>query len=356
MARQDSGVILSRVLKTGWPDFDRTPAAEPTPKSYGYLCYLWHLILSAMSTLFKTSIATVCLLYSATFAASAQKTTVAFATYNDSTILKMDIYQPVAQSITPRVCVIFVFGGGFKIGARDYQRYIAYFNFLSEKGYVVASMDYRLGLKDIQKPPSLFRRKPLIDAIENAVEDLYGATNYLLQQAAELHIDTRKIIVSGSSAGAITVLQGDYERRNGLGKSTVLPAGFQYAGVISFAGAIYSREGKPDYKIAPAPMLLFHGDQDQRVPYNKVNLFRVGIFGSKSIASKLRKGNHPYCFYSMVGMGHSVATYPMEDYLPEIEEFIRCYIVEERPLQVNIQVKDDARIDRPAADERARKK
>jgi len=309
-----------------------------------------------MSTCFKTCIVTVCFLYLIISTTSAQKTTVTFATYNDTTILKMDIYQPSTQGTAPRVCVVFVFGGGFKIGSRDYERYLAYFDFLREKGYVVASIDYRLGLKGVQKPPSIFNRKPLINAIENAVEDLYGATNYLLQHADELHVDTNKIIVSGSSAGAITALQADYERRNSLRKSSMLPAGFQYAGVISFAGAIYSREGKPDYKVAPAPMLLFHGAKDHIVPYNKISLFRVGLFGSRSIVSKLKKGDHPYCFYSMVGMRHSVATYPMQEYLPEIDKFIQDYIIGKRPLQVKVQVKDDARVNKPAPDEARRTK
>ena len=277
-------------------------------------------------------------------AAAAQKKTVEFARYNDSTILKMDIYTPSVKSGAPRTCILFIFGGAFAYGSRDYEGYLPYFKFLSDKGYVVASIDYRLGMKGAKKLPSLFNRKPLIHSIEMAVEDAYAATNYLVKHAGELDLDTGKVIISGASSGGITALQADYERRNGMERSHVLPGDFEYAGVISFAGAIYSKKGRPAYKIPPAPILLFHGDADKIVPYNKISLFGTGLFGSRSIASGLSKDRHPYCFYTMVGIGHDVALYPMLDYQPSIDNFIREYIIDKRPIYVEVRIRDDRRV------------
>lgn len=280
---------------------------------------------------------------------SAQKvSTVTFARYSDSVDLKMDIYQPPNAATSPRVCILFAFGGGFLAGSRDYKGYDEYFHFLADQGYLVASMDYRLGLKAAKKKPSLFNRKPLINAIEIAVDDMYAATNYLLRHAQELNLDTSKIIASGASSGAITSLQADYEKRNNLRNASALPASFEYAGVITFAGAIYSTKGQPDYKAAPAPMLLFHGDKDDVVPYRKISLFGTGIFGSQSIVSRLRKENHPYCFYTMRGIGHDAALFPMHDFLPEIHRFIQEYIQKGRPLYEDIAIKDDKRVNHPS--------
>ena len=187
---------------------------------------------------------------------AAQPTTVEFIQYVNEAPLKMDIYAPQNTNDLPTgqsaygPIVIFVFGGGFLAGSRNDAIYLPYYNFLTRQGYAVAAIDYRLGLKDSRKPPSLFNRKPLINAISFAVEDLYAATNYLLKHAKTLHIDTTRIMLSGSSAGAITALQADYEKRNNLNNAKVLPVAFQYAAIISFAGAIFSREGKPDYAVA----------------------------------------------------------------------------------------------------------
>ncbi|NLX65565.1 MAG: alpha/beta hydrolase, partial [Bacteroidales bacterium] len=160
--------------------------------------------------------------------------------------LKMDIYRSDVATLQPQPCLIFVFGGGFKEGSRDAKLYHPYFNFFAEKGFTVVSIDYRLGMKD-QKAPGIFNNKPIRNAIAVAVEDLYSATNYLLENAEALSIDPSRIIISGSSAGAITVLQADYESRDNHPSANLLPDNFHYAGVISFAGAIFSTEGTPSY-------------------------------------------------------------------------------------------------------------
>ena len=183
----------------------------------------------------------------------------------------------------------------------------------------------------------------MINAIAIAVADLYVATDYLIQQAAELKIDTGKIILSGSSAGAITALQADFEKRNGKKSATVLPPSFQYAGVIAFAGAIYSTSGRPDYAVAPAPMLFFHGSKDDFVPYNKVGLLGTGMYGPKSITKKMKERHQPYTFYTMEGIKHDVASFPMREFLPEIETFLDDFIVDKKKLYIDVNIKDDNR-------------
>jgi Esterase/lipase len=149
-------------------------------------------------------------------------TTHIFSIKNNDT-LKMDIYKPNKQGKSN--CVIFLFGGGFFTGKRNSDAYKKYFNSLTNNGYTVASIDYRLGLKEfakqmsnknVEKPkfnPIKFV-KLLMSSVNIAVEDLYSATNYLIENSEEFNINKDTIILSGSSAGAITVLQGEYYRTN----------------------------------------------------------------------------------------------------------------------------------------------
>lgn len=267
-----------------------------------------------------------------------RKETFSFAE-KDGNELKMDIYSADSIATSPRPCLVFVFGGGFKEGSRDAELYHPFFDYFAKKGFIVASIDYRLGMKG-QKAPGLFNNKPIRNAIALAVEDLYSATNYLLKNADKLQIDTKQIIISGSSAGAITVLQGEYEVRDHLPAAKVLPADFRYAGVISFAGAIFSTEGLPSYNEPPAPTLFFHGSSDKLVPYNKMRFFKIGMFGSKSLVKRFRKEQYPYQFYNIEDVGHEVSEYPMQEFLPEIERFISDYVFDKKQWMMDIHFKD----------------
>ena len=278
-------------------------------------------------------------------AATPQKQTYTFAN-REAQQLQLDVYTTVTDSsasMQKQPCLVFVFGGGFKEGTRDAELYNDYFHYFANKGFTVVSIDYRLGMKG-EKAPSMFNYKPMEKSIALAVEDLYAATDYLLKKAEELHIDTTQIIISGSSAGAIAVLQADYEKRNSLESTKALSATFQYAGVIAFSGSIFSHEGTPTYPIAPAPTLLFHGSADKLVPYNNNRFFHIGMFGSNTLAKEFRKNEYPYLFYSMEGEGHDVSEYPMTDFLPEIEQFITDYVLNKKQLLININYRDKNRI------------
>lgn len=81
-----------------------------------------------------------------------------------------------------------------------------------------------------------------ITTLAMATGDLYDATAYVCDHASAWSVDKTRIVASGSSAGAITVLMGEYGICNGhpLARQK-LPQDFNYAGVISYAGAILTR-------------------------------------------------------------------------------------------------------------------
>jgi predicted esterase len=225
------------------------------------------------------------------------------------------------------------------MGHRDSKLFEQYFNTLIEHNFKVVSVDYRLGLKG-KKFPTPFNTSNLKAAIDTATTDVFRATAYLIKNAKAFGIDTAMIILSGSSAGAITALHADYNKRNATALSVGLPTNFQYKGVISFAGAILSYNGAPKYAIPPAPTMLFHGTADNLVPYNKVRLLNRGFFGSKYLARSFRKNGYPYYFQYVQDMGHEVAGSPMIENLPEILWFIENYIFKQKRYFMDVDFKD----------------
>ena len=261
-----------------------------------------------------------------------------YATHHGERLL-LDRYMLDSESTTRRPCMIFAFGGGFFRGERNNDFYLTYFERLAREGIVVVSIDYRLGLKN---PPTSSDIKSIIGAFDNAVsmavEDLYCATNFVCANAKEWGVNPTQIMLSGSSAGAITVLQAEWLRANGDRRASVLPEDFRYAGIVSCAGAIFSLHGKPKFRSAPAPIMLFHGSSDSNVPYDHGSLFGVGFYGSNYIARELARLKSPYWFYSAKYVDHSLAGTPLIDQCDLIMQFIREFVLEQKKLRIHTDV------------------
>ncbi|MCD8186050.1 MAG: carboxylesterase family protein [Rikenellaceae bacterium] len=265
-----------------------------------------------------------------------QKETHTFAQRQGQT-LWLDRYTAIDRPEGKTPCLLFVFGGAFARGARDVEKYMPYFEYFVQNGFTVVSIDYRLGLKEIsQRPdatlPEFYQQ--FREAVDMAVEDLFEATRFILRQADPWNIDPSMIITNGSSAGAVTVLQAEYILRNDLQKAALLPSDFRYAGVISFAGAIFVEEGLFRWNSAPAPMLLLHGDADLQVPYSVLTYEQSGFYGANAIADALEEWPAPFKFISFEDYGHEIASDPMKDSKEEVLGFIHEFVFEQQPLQV----------------------
>lgn len=229
----------------------------------------------------------------------------------DGEELYLDVYTPTEGSETSvngkaKPTIMFMFGGGFIHGQRDDASYHKWFKMLTDNGYRVISIDYRLGLKGSNKV-GVAQVNVLDKAIHWAVEDLFSATSYIIKNAEQLGVDPTNIVISGSSAGAITVMQAEYELCNQTKWTTGLPEGFKYAGVMSFSGAILSREGELDYARMPAPTLMLHGTADELVNYNQIKFFNLGFFGGGKLVKRFEKFGFNYNMYHFVGYGHEIA-------------------------------------------------
>ena len=251
----------------------------------------------------------------------------------DTLQLYLDFYTP-AQVHDSTICVVYVFGGGFIGGHRDGEFEKAYFKKLVDEGFQVAAIDYRLGLKGVKKL-GVTHYQPLENAINMATEDAISAIAYLLEHAQELKVNKDWIMMVGSSAGAITSLHTDYALCNGTLNSNILPEDFRLAGVVSYAGAIFSSKGKVQYRNhAPAPTMFFHGKADGLVPYNKIEFMNVGFYGTNSLVKRFEKFDYPYFARRFEDYGHSVAIAgpkTIDDFL----WFCRHYVYGKEQLQLD---------------------
>ena len=247
----------------------------------------------------------------------------------DTCKLYMDVYEPAPETLEfadgkKKPTVIFMFGGGFIGGSRDDASLMPLFGAMLREGLRVVAIDYRLGLKG-QKNVGIGSVDAVDKAIHMAVEDLFSATGFIIENGGELGIEPDNIVVMGSSAGAISVLQAEYEICNGTSWARALPEGFNYRGVVSLAGAVLSRDGGLKYGKEPCPMALFHGTADKVVNYKQIRFFNLGWFGSSSIASTCRKHGYSHCIYRYDSYRHEIAGAGMEA-LPAIMEFLEVNV------------------------------
>lgn len=261
----------------------------------------------------------------------------------DTCDLYLDVYNPAKGSQTSidgkkKPTIVFMFGGGFIGGTRDDASYNQWFRTLTQNGYRVISIDYRLGLKGSDKV-GVAQVNVLDKAIHMAVEDLFSATVFMIDNAETLGIDPENIVVSGSSAGAISVMQAEYEICNSTSWTEVLPEGFNYAGVMSFSGAILSRKGKVKYAKEPCPTLMLHGTADKLVPYKQIAFFNVGFFGGGKLVERFKKFGLDYNMYHFIGYGHEIAG-SMSTTTDLQFKFLECNVMEDKDRIVETWIED----------------
>jgi poly(3-hydroxybutyrate) depolymerase len=166
--------------------------------------------------------------------------------------LRLDLYEPTGDTIGPRPLIIWVHGGSFSGGDKTSAELVDEANVFAKKGYVNASINYRL------EPGGCSAGGPTptcILAITEAQQDAQNAVRYFRTNAATYDIDVDRIAIGGSSAGAITALN--------VGFATSSTPDAAVAAAVSLSGAVIG----PQVNAGDAPSLLFHGTSDSIVPY-----------------------------------------------------------------------------------------
>lgn len=239
----------------------------------------------------------------------------------DKDTLWFDHYQP--QTAANGISVLFVHGGGFTGGDPATQATFA--EGLAKMGYNIFVIKYRLYLKG--KSFGCETALPeKMKAIRLAVEDTWDASTYLRKHASTLQVDTAKLFLAGSSAGAETVLNLVYNPFVKKEDSTY--RSFRYAGVMSFAGAVLDLNRV--YAKPAIPLLMMHGTSDPLVPYataahhycNATDAGWVIMSGSFAIFTDMQKKNLPVTLYTYEGSGHEISGY-MSRKFREMDQFMQ---------------------------------
>ena len=291
----------------------------------------------------KKTLTLIAFIFVAVNILSAQPDTYMFEK-RDTCDLFLDIYNPAEGSRTTykdkeKPTILFMFGGGFIRGTRNDESYLPWFKAMTEDGYRIISIDYRLGLKGSNKV-GVAQVNVLDKAIHMGVEDLFSATRFICDNAETLGINPSNIVIAGSSAGAIIAMQAEYEICNKTSWTEVLPEGFRYAGVMSFSGAILSREGKVDYKVhTPAPTLMLHGTADELVPYKQIAFFNLGFFGGGKLVERFKKFGYNFNMFHFIDYGHEVAS-SMNTTMDLQKRFLETNVIEGKKRIIEAWISD----------------
>lgn len=248
------------------------------------------------------------------------------ASYNGTvTNLKLDVYEPLGDTLAQRPLVIVAHGGSFVGGSKTGTDVVPICKDLAKLGYVAASIDYRLGMNNFPFPGP--DSADATEAVMRAVQDGRAAVRFFRKNAADTNafrIDPLNIYFAGVSAGGFVALQLAY-----LDELSEVPSYVDTTNA-GLSGGIEGNTGNPGFssdvkaiinicgalgdtawmKPGDEPVLNFHGTNDGTVPYGSAVITLVGLFpimpvdGSFSIDKKADQLGITNCFEIYEGQDH----------------------------------------------------
>jgi len=254
--------------------------------------------------------------------------------------LTMDIYQPTGDLETARPLIVWAHGGSFLGGSSTDGDVVALSQAFAKKGFVCASINYRLGLTP-------FDSTGAIKAVLRAVQDMKASVRFFYKDKLTSNtykIDTNNIFIGGSSAGAITALQYAYldkscEVNYYISPTTLTSMGgmegysgnqcysTKVKGVINLCGAL-GRYGwlEPN----DVPFCSMHGTIDGTVKYNRgvVNpgVPLILLDGSRMLKEQANAIGINNPFYTWYGKDH-VPYASSTAYMDTTIKFVRDFLV-----------------------------
>ena len=236
--------------------------------------------------------------------------------------LRLDVYQPTGDARTSRPVLVWIHGGGFTGGNRsmvadlsiDYARL----------GYVTATISYRLdpGNQCSQVQAGWYTGEQLIveqarceRGILAARDDAASAIAWLRANAVTFGLDTTRVAVGGSSAGAITALHVG-QTLNTPGNPP--PADVQVSAVLAMSGCNYL-EGSIDAADPPIAVLASGGDRVVPFTCSVATVDQAAALGSPVMRN-----------YYELEAGHARGLYNAHQ--PEIDRAWRSFPIEHMDL------------------------
>lgn len=262
----------------------------------------------------------------------------------DGEDLKLDIYTPENDTASARPLIVFMHGGGFAGGSPKNPAEVRFAQMAAKKGYVAVQISYRLTRKG-KSFGCDYAAEGKIQTFHDAAEDFLDATEFMVAHQKEYKIDTSKVIVGGSSAGAEAVLQAVYNR-NLLFDQPQKYANLKIIGVLSLAGAILDARYINEQNNIPA--IFFHGTSDRLVPYataphhfcSPEDPGYLPLDGARSIATRLKQLDTPYALYTFEGAGHEISGMPFKE-MPQVFHYFKQIFLEGEFVQAEILKKKE---------------
>ncbi len=250
---------------------------------------------------------------------------------NQLTQLLMDVYEPADDTAQLRPIIFFVHGGSFVGGSRTDQSINKTAEYFSQKGYVTANIEYRVEQTNVITPFLNFGDVyNWYRAIGRVTQDIKAAIRYIKKDVAtnnnQYRVDTTKIFLYGSSAGAIgslhavylddtaemaTLFKIAYKDLGGLDGNSGSP-GYSMKGikaVVSCSGALENVNYMNNN--TDIAYLGFHNNPDLTVPFDAgcfvtVACFLGNFYGANRIYPKARSLGMNAEFYPINKLGHPV--------------------------------------------------
>lgn len=243
----------------------------------------------------------------------------------DSTYINlyMDIYEPQGDLLARRPLMVLAFPGSFTAGIRESPDIVQLCDNFSKRGYVCASIDYRLGF-DYPSDCDTNQFKALI----RGVQDMKAAVRFFykdVQTTNAWRIDTNQIFIGGSSAGAFIALNYAYGKLDTVSK----PAPSWAFPALAALGGPEGNSGNPRYSskvkgvidlcggiadtvwIMPGDPILVgvHGTADQTVSCYFDSVYASThpeslLFGGGDILNRLNHVPVPHSLYLFQGADH----------------------------------------------------
>lgn len=237
-------------------------------------------------------------------------------------VLDMDIYIPKNDTLSKRPLMMFIHGGAFFIGDKATVPYKKWCNHFASLGYVCVSINYRMGFR----PNS----KAIERTAYQATQDAHAAMRYLLSKKDIYRIDPDYLFVGGASAGSITAMNLAYMSNEDRPQSSYssffmddlgdiessgnsIKNKFKIKAVANMWGSIYDLDILKNENI---PIISFHGDVDEILPYGKGYPFKaIGefqkvffdeMYGSSLIHQKAKELGIRSELHTFHGQGHTL--------------------------------------------------
>ncbi|MGZ5303178.1 MAG: alpha/beta hydrolase fold domain-containing protein [Bacteroidia bacterium] len=230
--------------------------------------------------------------------------------YNKLQPLQADVYSPVNDTNKKRPLIIFMHGGAFYMGSRKDDYVVQVCRQFAQRGYVTASISYRLGIENMYSPMAFG------EAIYRATQDAKAAVRYFRANAEKYGIDADKIIIGGGSAGAITALHAAYWQQHQvpsyintekLGQLNDAGGNAGIAdnvlGVVNCWGAVIDTSY---LKKSNIPVVSIHGESDSIVPYKTAGFGGFNLYGSYYIHEQAQKNGIKSVLKAFPNTGHGL--------------------------------------------------